>query len=329
MRVLVTGGAGYIGSQMARQLLENKIDVVVADTLENGHRAAVPREAALLIGNIGDENFLRQIFARDKFDAVMHFAGYISMNESMLQPGKYFRNNAAQTLNLLDAMRAAGVTRFIFSSSAGVYGNPLHVPIREDHPLAPTNPYGESKLMVEKLLRWYDSQHHLRSISLRYFNASGATLDGAYGEDHPDESHIIPLALRAGMNDQPFQIFGTDYPTRDGTCIRDYVHVIDLCDAHLRALDALMRGHATTAYNVGIGTGYSVREIFDAVKKISGLNIQTNLAPRREGDASETVADSTRLRNEFGWSPRYSDLETIVSSAWAWHRAHPNGYADK
>ncbi len=327
MRVLVTGGAGYIGSQMVRQLVEKKIDVVVADSLENGHRAAIPPAVPLLVGNVGDENFLRDIFARFRFDAVMHFAGYIEMKESMENPAKYFRNNAAYTNQLLDAMVKANVTRFVFSSSAGVYGDPIQVPIPETHPTQPTNPYGESKLMVEKMLRWFDTVFGVRSISLRYFNASGATLDGAFGEAHPNESHIIPLALRAALARQPFKIFGGDYPTRDGTCIRDYVHVIDLCDAHLLALDALMQGHATSAYNVGIGRGYSNREIVDAARRISGIEFPVEIAPRRPGDASESVADSARLRREFGWTPHYSDLEMIIGSAWRWHKTHPNGYS--
>jgi UDP-glucose 4-epimerase len=314
---------------MVRQLIEKKIEVVVADSLENGHRAALAANVPLFVGNIGDAAFLHLLFSQFKFDAVMHFAGYIAMGESMTNPGKYFHNNVARTIHLLNAIIAAGVTRLVFSSSAGVYGDPVQVPIPEAHPLAPTNPYGESKLIVERLLHWYASQHGLRSISLRYFNASGATLDGAFGEDHPDETHIIPLAIRAGQQGKPFPLFGDDYPTRDGTCIRDYIHVIDLCDAHLRALDALMNGHATTAYNVGIGRGYSNREILDAVRRVSGLDIGVQVAPRRAGDASETVADSARLRSEFGWSPRYSDLETIVGSAWQWHRAHPRGYDDR
>jgi len=329
MRVLVTGGAGYIGSQMVRQLLEKKIDVVVADSLENGHRAALAPNVPLEIGNIGDEKFLRDVFARHKFDAVMHFAGYIEMKESVESPAKYFRNNVAFTNNLLDTMVHANVKRFVFSSSAGVYGDPTQVPIPENHATVPTNPYGESKLMVEKMLRWYDASHGVSSIALRYFNAAGATLDGKFGEDHPTESHIIPLAFRAAQQNKPFTIFGGDYPTRDGTCVRDYVHVIDLCEAHLCALDALMNGHATTAYNVGIGQGYSNKEIAAAVKKISGIEFEVRTGPRRPGDASESVADTARLRKEFGWTPRVSDLETIVGSAWKWHASHPNGYGDK
>lgn len=329
MRVLVTGGAGYIGSQMVRQLVENGIDVVVADSLENGHRSAVPASVPLLAGNTGDAEFLQQVFARGPFDAVIHFAGYISVKESTQDPAKYFRNNVAYTNQLLETMVASGVKSFVFSSSAAVYGNPTIVPMPEDQPLKPINAYGASKLMVEEILPWFEQTWGLHAISLRYFNASGATLDGQFGEDHPDEGHIIPLALRAARAGKPFQIFGDDYPTRDGTCIRDYIHVIDLCDAHLKVLDALMHGHATAAYNVGIGTGYSNREIAEIARRTTGINFETRISPRRPGDPAELVADSTRLRREFGWKPRHSDLETIVGSAWAWHKTHPNGYGDR
>ncbi|MBI3912728.1 MAG: UDP-glucose 4-epimerase GalE [Chloroflexi bacterium] len=329
MQVLVTGGAGYIGSQMVRQLLEKKIEVVIADSLEMGHRAAVPNGVPLCEGNIGDEKFLRDLFMRYAFDAVMHFAGYIEMKESVENPAKYFRNNSAFTNGLLDAMVRANVRQFVFSSSAGVYGDPTQVPILETHPTVPTNPYGESKLIIEKMLRWYDTSHGVRSIALRYFNAAGATLDGNFGEDHPTESHIIPLAFRAAQQKKPFTIFGGDYPTRDGSCIRDYVHIIDLCDAHLCVLDALMNGHPTTAYNVGIGLGYSNKEIVEAVRKVSGIEFEVRIGPRRPGDASESVADTARLRAELGWAPRVSDLETIVTSAWQWHRGHPEGYGDR
>ncbi|MBI4788726.1 MAG: UDP-glucose 4-epimerase GalE [Chloroflexi bacterium] len=326
MRLLVTGGAGYIGSQMVRQLVAAGHFVVVADSLENGHRAAVAPDVPLLVGNIGDREFLRQIFSRGPFDAVIHFGGYISVKESTQDPAKYFRNNIANTIQLLDAMVEHDVMRLVFSSSAAVYGNPTKVPISEDQSPAPINPYGWSKLMVEQMTTWFGQTWGLRAISLRYFNASGATLDGNFGEDHPDEGHIIPLALRAARDGEPFQLFGTDYPTRDGTCVRDYIHVVDLCDAHLLALDALMSGHPTAAYNVGIGVGYSNREIAEMVRKVTGIDFEMRISPRRPGDPAELVADSTRLRQEFGWEPRYADLEAIVGSAWAWHKTHPNGY---
>jgi UDP-glucose 4-epimerase len=328
MQVLVTGGAGYIGSQMVRQLIEKQIDAVVLDSLENGHRAAVPANVPLLVGHTRDAKFLQDVFSRHQFDAVMHFAAYLTPKESVENPAKYFRNNVVGTLTLLEAMLDAGVNHFVFSSTCATYGDPIRVPIDEEHPQNPINPYGESKLMIEKMLKWFDAAYGLRSISLRYFNASGARLDGSHGEDHPDEVHIIPLALRAAMSGKPFQLFGDDYPTRDGSCIRDYIHVIDLCDAHLLALDVLMRGHATAAYNVGTGRGYSNREIAQAARKITGVNFEIQIAARRPGDPAELVADSTRLREEFGWQPRHSDLETIIGSAWKWHTAHPNGYGD-
>ena len=329
MRVLVTGGAGYIGSQMVRQLVENKIDVVVVDSLENGHRAAIPSNAPLLVGRTGDAKFMEDVFARYPFDAVMHFGAYLAVKESVEKPAKYFRNNVDGTLTLLETMLKFNVQRLVFSSSAATYGNPSRVPIPEDHPQNPINPYGESKLMMEKMLRWFDAAYALRSIMLRYFNAAGAALDGSFGEDHPDEPHIIPLALRAARDGKPFQLFGDDYPTRDGSCIRDYIHIIDLCDAHLLALDALARGHTTTAYNVGTGHGYSNREIAQVARKVTGIDFEIKISSRRPGDPAELVADSTRLRTEFGWTPRYSDLETIVGSAWKWHKSHPKGYGDR
>ncbi len=329
MRVLVTGGAGYIGSQMVRQLVENKIDVVVVDSLENGHRAAVPPGVPLFVGRTGDAKFLEDVLARQPMDAVMHFAAYLAVKESVENPAKYFRNNVDGTLTLLESMLKFNVLRLVFSSSAATYGNPSRVPIPENHLQNPINPYGESKLMMEKMLRWFDAAYGLRSISLRYFNAAGAALDGSFGEDHPDEPHIIPLALRAARDGKPFQLFGDDYPTRAGSCVRDYIHVIDLGDAHLRALDALMRGHATTAYNIGTGHGYSNREIAQIARQVTGVDFEIKISPRRPGDPAELVADSTRLREEFGWTPHHSDLETIVGSAWKWHQAHPNGYGDR
>jgi UDP-glucose 4-epimerase len=329
MRVLVTGGAGYIGSQMVRQLVENKIDVVVVDSLENGHRAAIPSNVPLLIGHTGDAKFLEDVFARYPFDAVMHFAAYLAVKESVEKPAKYFRNNVDGTLTLLETMLQFKVMYLVFSSSAATYGNPSRVPIPEDHPQNPINPYGESKLMMEKMLRWFDTAYALRSISLRYFNAAGAALDGSFGEDHPDEPHIIPLALRAARGGKSFQLYGEDYPTRDGSCVRDYIHVIDLCDVHLLALDALAHGHATSTYNVGTGHGYSNREVAQVARQVTGIDFEIKISPRRPGDPAELVADSTRLRKEFGWTPRHSDLATIIGSAWKWHQMHPNGYGDR
>lgn len=329
MRILVTGGAGYIGSQMVRELVEKKIATVVADSLENGHRAAVPSEAMLLVGNIGDAAFREQVFARGPFDAVIHFAGYISPRESMFDPTKYFRNNVMYTNELLDTMVQHDCKYIVFSSSAAVYGNPVTVPMPEDQPLKPINAYGASKLMVEEILPWYQTAHGLRAISLRYFNASGATPDGKYGEDHPDEIHIIPLALRAALGGRPFQIFGDDYSTRDGTCVRDYIHIFDLCDAHFRAVDALLDGHTTASYNVGIGAGYTNREIVDAALRITGIPFEVKIGPRRPGDPAELVADSSKLRREFGWQPRFPDLDSIIGTAWQWHKTHPNGYGDR
>lgn len=329
MKILVTGGAGYIGSQMVRQLVEKKIDVVVADSLENGHRAAVAPDVPLLVGNVGERNFLQQVFEHGPFDAVIHFAGYISVKESTEDPGKYFRNNVSYTNRLLDTMVRFGVKAFVFSSSAAVYGNPVTVPMLENDPKNPINAYGQSKLMVEQMLPWYAETFGLSAISLRYFNASGATLDGRFGEDHPNEGHIIPRAIYAAMTGETFRIFGDDYPTHDGTCIRDYIHILDLCEAHLLALDALKNGHATAAFNVGVGEGYSNRQIAEAVRKITGIDFKMQVSSRRPGDPAELVADSTQLRRELNWQPRYSDLETIVGSACKWHRAHPNGYADR
>jgi UDP-glucose 4-epimerase len=329
MRVLVTGGAGYIGSQMVRQLVENNIDVVVVDSLENGHRGTVPPNVPLLVGQTGDAKFLDDVFSRYPVDAVMHFAGYLAVKESVEKPSKYFRNNIAHTIELLDAMLRFDVKRLVFSSTAAAYGNPTGVPISEDHLKNPINPYGESKWMVEKILGWFDAAYGLRSISLRYFNAAGATLDGRFGEDHPDEPHIIPLALRAARDGKPFQLFGDDYPTRDGSCVRDYIHVIDLAAAHLLALDALEHGHATAAYNVGTGHGYTNREVASAARQVTGINFEIKVSPRRPGDPAALVADSARLSQEFGWMPRHSDLDTIVRSAWTWHQAHPHGYDDR
>lgn len=328
MKILVTGGAGYIGSIMTRQLLGKGFKVVVVDNLSEGHRQAVDKRADFELVDLADQKAVEKVFKRHKFDAVTHFAGVISMGESMENPGKYFRINVFNALNLFESMVKYKVLKLIFSSSAGVYGNPVRLPIPEEDPKKPTNPYGESKLMVEKILSWYDKIFALRSISLRYFNAAGAALDGKLGEDHRPETHIIPLAIKTALGERKiFKLFGDDYETFDGTCIRDYVQVEDLCFAHLLALNALFKGAEATAYNVGIGKGYSNKQVIAMVKKISGVDFPVEICPRRPGDATELVADSTKIRKELGWKPRHSDLKTIVKTAWRWHKTHPKGYA--
>ncbi len=326
MKVLVTGGAGYIGSQMTRQLIERGDEVVIFDNLGEGHKKAIPEGAALVVGDINDQKALDSLFNQYKFDAVMHFVGVISMAESMENPYKYFYTNTFGALNLFEVMIKFSVKKLIFSSTAGVYGDPLHTPIAEEDPKNPTNPYGESKLMVEKILAWYDEIFGLRSISLRYFNAAGASLDGQFGENHREETHIIPLAIKAVLTKAPFTLYGTDYQTKDGTCIRDYVHVVDLCNAHLLALDALLKDHKTDAFNVGPGIGFSNKEVIETIKKIIGIDFYVEIGERRAGDADELIADVSKIKEELGWQPKYSDLETIVKTAWQWHKSHPKGY---
>lgn len=322
MKLLVTGGAGYIGSVMTRLLLDNNHEVVVFDSLDNGHSEVIDPRATLVQGNIGDQEKLTKLFDEHHFEGVFHFAGAISMAESMKDPEKYFRINTFYTLNLLEAMRKVGTKYIIFSSTAGVYGNPTVVPIPEDHPKNPTNPYGESKLMVEKVLSWYDNIFNIRSICLRYFNAAGATLDGKLGELHRDESHIIPLAIQALKGNKPFTIYGSDYDTPDGTCVRDYVHVEDLTAAHLLALNSLINGAKSTVYNVGTGKGYSNREVTQKISEVSGQNLQITTGEKRPGDAGTLVADSSRIQNELHWKPQHSDLTTIVKTAWEFHNNH-------
>ncbi len=319
MRILVTGGAGYIGSHTAKLLAANGHEPVVFDDLSQGHDRAV-KWGPLERGTLSDPDRLAEVFASRPVDAVVHFAASALVGESMSNPTKYFRNNTVATLNLLDAMRAAGVGTIVFSSTCATYGDPVRVPIDESHPQAPVNPYGESKLMVEKLLRWYGDAYGLRWMALRYFNAAGADPDGEIGEDHDPESHLIPLVIDAARGTRPpVKIFGTDYPTPDGTAIRDYVHVMDLADAHLRALDRLGAGTPSQAINLGTGRGQSVREVVDTVARVGGRMVPAIESPRRPGDPPELVAAPARAREVLGWTCQYGDLETIVRHAWAWH----------
>lgn len=325
MRILVTGGAGYVGSVVAQELLSSGHQVTVYDNLCHGHRAAVRSPAELIVGDINDKELLEQTFARNSFDAVMHFAAFIEAGESMQVPEKYFRNNASNALTLLEAMLCTGVRKIVFSSTAALYGEPERVPIREDDRLKPTNVYGESKLMVEQMLAWFNRLHGLRYASLRYFNAAGAA--GELGEAHEPESHLIPLVLQTALGKrESISIYGNDYPTEDGTCVRDYIHVSDLAAAHVLALAAL-NTQAKLIYNLGNGTGFSVRRVVDVARAVTGRQIKAVDAPRRPGDPAILLASSDKIRRELGWAPRHPKLEQIISSAWEWHREHPDGYA--
>jgi len=313
-KILVTGGAGYIGSITTRHLLAQGHEVVVLDDLSRGHRDTVAPEL-LRVVSLQNTAEVEPLLAG--VDAVIHFAAYIAVGESTREPELYFSNNVAGTLSLLAAMARMGVRKLVFSSTAAVYGNPRSVPIPEDAPFAPVSPYGESKTTVERILGQLDEFRGLRSVALRYFNACGAEPENGLGEEHDPETHLIPLLLRAIESGQPIQIFGTDYPTPDGTCIRDYIHVSDLADAHLAALDHLMKGGGSAQFNVGTGHGYSVMEVLRAAEAVTGKTVPYKIAPRREGDPAELVADSTKLRTTLGWSPKRSDLRKIVEDSWA------------
>jgi UDP-glucose-4-epimerase GalE len=322
MRILVTGGAGYIGSHTAMVLAAAGHEPVIFDDMSQGHEWAV-EWGALERGSLSDPARLAQVFAARPIDAVVHFAASALVGESMTNPAKYFRNNTVATLNLLDAMRDAGVPTLVFSSTCATYGDPVRVPIDESHPQVPVNPYGESKLMIEKIMRWYGEAYGLRWMALRYFNAAGADPEGRIGEDHDPESHLIPLVIGAAQGTRPpVKIFGTDYPTADGTAIRDYIHVLDLADAHLRALDRLRSGTPSQAINLGTGHGHSVREVVDTVARVAGKPVPVVESPRRAGDPPELVAAPARAREVLGWTCRYAELETIVRHAWAWHEKH-------
>jgi UDP-arabinose 4-epimerase len=317
--VLVTGGAGYIGSHACKALARAGYRPVAFDNLVYGHRWAA-KWGPLVIGDLADPEALARVFAEHRIEAVVHFAAYAYVGESMQEPARYFRNNVANTLNLLEAALAHGVGHLVFSSTCATYGLPDSVPISEDTPQRPVNPYGESKLFVERALHWLGVAHGLRSVSLRYFNAAGADPERELGEDHDPETHLIPLVIQSalGVRD-PVKVFGTDYPTPDGTAVRDYIHVTDLANAHVAALEYLRAGGASTALNLGTGRGHSVREVIAAVERLSGRPVPAREAPRRPGDPPVLVADAARAGEVLGWHPRLSDLETIVATAWAWH----------
>ena len=321
MNILVVGGAGYIGSHMVKLLGQRGCAVTTLDDLSSGHRDAV-LTGDFVQGDMADTELLRGLFARRKYDAVMHFASFIEVGESVREPAKYYRNNVANTLALLAAMREAGVDRFIFSSTAAIFGTPQYVPIDERHPRAPINPYGRTKNMVEDVLSDYERAYGLRSVCLRYFNAAGADPEGKLGERHDPESHLIPLALQAASGRRAgLSVYGTDYDTPDGTCIRDYVHVSDLCEAHWLALESLRDGASSQAYNLGNGNGFSVLEVIETAKKVTGVDFAVKHEVRRAGDPPRLVADSSAIKAKLGWSPRYADLDTIIAHAWAFERS--------
>jgi UDP-glucose 4-epimerase len=318
LRILVTGGAGYVGGTVAELLLQKGHDVTIYDNLCHGHRSMVPAKAEFIEGDLADRSRLEQILASRKFDGVMHFAALIEAGESMKKPELYFRNNSASTLTLFEAMLATGVNRLVFSSTAAVYGEPESTPIREDAPLRPTNTYGESKLLVEQMLTWLNRVHGFRYASLRYFNVAGA-IEGR-GEAHEPESHLIPLILDVALGKRKnIKIFGQDYPTPDGTCIRDYVHVQDLAHAHLLALEAL-KDRDRLIYNIGNGHGFTIREVIESARRVTGHPIPVEEAERRPGDPAVLIASSEKIERELGWKREFNKLDDIVSSAWKWHQ---------
>src|SRR5947209_8226571 len=323
MNILVVGGAGYIGSVCAELLLNEGYRVAVLDNLSEGHRAAVDPRAHFVEADLSDRDGIARAVARLRPDAVMHFAASALVGESMRDPSKYFRNNVANGLNLLDAMVATGVRQIVFSSSCATFGLPERTPIDESFPQRPINPYGESKLAFEKVLRWYDQIHGVRSVSLRYFNAAGAS--EKFGEDHRCETHLIPNVLKVALGHQSHvEVFGTDYDTPDGTCIRDYIHILDLARAHILALGT----SATESYNLGTGGGSSVRQVIDACRKMTGKDIPVIEKPRRFGDPPRLIAASEKIKRELGWQPQFQSLDAIIESAWKWHQKFPRGYED-
>ena len=331
MRVLICGGAGYIGSNMSAMLAAKGYEPVVFDNLSTGHKSAV-QQSEFVEGDLADYELLVGTLKKYKIEAVMHFAAFIEVDESVQAPLKYYHNNVSCTQNLLSAMEAAGVAKFVFSSSAAVYGRPEQVPITEDSPKRPINPYGETKWAVERMCHYQSQTRKLRYASLRYFNASGAGNNASLGEDHQPESHLIPQIIQAAMGkSSEIKIYGTDYPTPDGTCIRDYIHIDDLCRAHLLVLDKLDRNPDQSCeliYNLGNGKGYSVREVIETVKKVSDKNFKVVAADRRPGDAPILTSDAAKAKSELGWETELPRLEQIVSTAWQWHNQHPNGYPD-
>ncbi len=322
----MVGGAGYIGSYMCKYLDRNGYQPLVLDNLVKGHRKAV-KWGPLIRGSLSETAILKQLFSSGDISAVMHFAGFIEAGESVNKPSIYYQNNVADSLHLFEEMIKADIRRFIFSSTCGVYGEPIEIPIPESHPLNPINPYGRTKYMVELILEDFHRAYGLEYVSLRYFNAAGADPEGEIGEDHRPETHLIPLTLQVALEKSgAVNILGDDYPTKDGTCIRDYIHIEDLAQAHFLALERLLEGKSGGIYNLGNGIGYSVKEVIETARRVSGKKIATTVRARRPGDCAVLVGSSQKAYRELGWRPRYTDLDTIIKTAWQWHKHHPNGY---
>lgn len=329
MKILVCGGAGYIGSHVVRVLVERGYQVVVLDNFSTGHLGAVPKEAVIEEGDIRDRVFLGQVFQAHPIDCVMHFCANSLVGESMVEPLKYYHNNVYGTLCLLETMVEQEVKRFVFSSTAAVYGEPEQSPITENSSKKPTNTYGETKLAVEKMLPWLDQAYGLKSMTFRYFNAAGAHPSGEIGEDHNPETHLLPLILKTALGQRDkISIFGEDYPTPDGSCIRDYIHVMDIAAAHILGMEKLLAGGESNIYNLGDGKGFSVKEVIDRTRAITGKAFAVEIADRRAGDPVELIASSEKAHQELGWKPAHSDLDTIIKTAWKWHQNHPQGYGE-
>ena len=330
MSILVLGGAGYIGSHTVDQLVNQGFDVAVVDSLITGHRAAVNTQARFYEGDIRDKAFMRTVFDQEDVEGVIHFAAFSIVPESMKAPLKYFDNNTYGMTALLEVMTEFDVKKIVFSSTAATYGEPKTIPIKETDPQIPTNPYGESKLMMETMMRWADKAYGIKFVALRYFNVAGAKADGSIGEDHHPETHLLPIVLQVAAGDRAeLSIFGDDYDTPDGTNVRDYVHVLDLADAHILAFKYLAAGNGSNAFNLGSSTGFSNMEIVKAARKVTGKAIPTQIAPRRAGDPSTLIAASDKARGTLGWQPKYDNIEAIIETAWNWHLSHPAGYADR
>ena len=329
MNVLVCGGAGYIGSHTVYELIERGHSVVVVDSLIKGHKAAVHNEAKFYLGDIRDEEFMDRVFKENNIEPVIDFAAFSLVGESVNEPFKYYENNVYGTLKLLEAMERAGVKKIVFSSTAATYGEPENDIIVESDKTNPTNPYGETKLTVEKMLKWADNAYGIKFVALRYFNAAGAHISGKIGEDHSPETHLIPIILQTalGQREKMF-IFGDDYDTPDGTCVRDYIHVTDLADAHIKALEKLFKTNESGIYNLGNGKGFSVKEVIEKAKKVTGKDFKVEIEARRSGDPSTLIASSEKAIKELGWKPKFNTLDKIIETAWNWHKDHKNGYED-